>query len=448
MFFMQAAYSDMKWANYKKIDSRCWVELPSSTPSLIVGRLDDQWCDFYFQGAYKSIKALSFRSTRSPLAIVFLTPQGLYEVRIFSRLRPGDYYDFCWAFSLGVTSISRLDDISNLNERFLPIAVGDPHRRAIPISRLSNGANTGSANAVWIADPTALPATIPDEAKNIRIFCAELDETIDLNLESLSVRVQESVVEKQSRNVPWHRLLFWMWKLRSIDSAAFGKIAPAIRSYLTSVREQAGISALQDSTLKTWQTQGLLPSVLPLMNASDLIPLRDSVLRQQGLARSPEILSQFMNQSPFPKLLLNVNASQLDALDLQSFMTIGALREIHGFTEIETQRLIERRPDLQALLQTPQGQRRFFEDSEVVALRSHPNAIREQLDLADVGMRGAGSFGPTARDMQLAALQQNANQMLMLATMDPIAGLLSAMQAPKNPAQAEPAWKLYRPYLC
>lgn len=443
-YSVTSAYWDSKWTRLRKIAPACWTRTPGPLRELVIARLGEQWCQHFFDGAVASLAMLTEAASQAPLAIVFQTADGLYDVRLFSRVAPGNYYDFFWDFA----PLGPLVLVSPDTSGRIPVTAGHAQARAVKIQRWGPHGVAGVANAVWRADPPLGP--VPPEARLIRVFCEELDETIDLNLATLAIQMKESQVQKSANLEPWRRLLQWMGSVRAVDSEAHGRLPAAIRTYLANLRAPAQLAALTEAQIVTWQRQGLLPTALPLIYPSDLAIGRDSVARQQGLARSSEVLMLFNNANPFPKLLMGLNSATLELVDIQSLMTIGALQELHGFLELERQRILARRPDLQTLLHTPQGLRRLEEDAEIIALKSHPEAIREQMDLNDIAMRRAGNFGPTARDMQAATLQfAQASELQMLSMMNPIAGVIGAMQATKaNNAVGGRPWKIYKPYLC
>lgn len=431
-----------KWGIFQNIDAQCWVQVAAPAPAVSIWQLRDDWLNALFNGAYRSLRMNADPTLSQVRAVSFVTPDAMYEMRVFSRLRAGEYYDFKWIFDRPASPAPVSDCAPPL---------GDLERRAVRVARANGAGATGTANAVWLIHPSQLAPPIAPGAMNFRVFCPELDETIDFNLDSLDLRYQENIQEQRMRLVPWQRLLMWMARLQSIDSKAFGKIPKPLRSLLKSPDIQAQVAGLSQGVLAMWQQQGLLPPELAMITADDVGALRESVRLQQRLAAQTDFNKQFAQGCPIPKLLVEVDAAMLDPVDLQIFMTIGALREVHGFLEVETQRLLQRRPDLQAILQSPQGQRQLESDSEVASLRAHPQAVQEQQELQDVAWRKAGNYGPTARDTLKAQQQQlDMMQVQNMGMVNPLLGLAAAWQAEKSRASGPPAppWKLYTPYLC
>ena len=200
-----------------------------------------------------------------------------------------------------------------------------------------------------------------------------------------------------------------------------------------------------------WIRQGLLPGELASINPDDVAPIRESVRLQQRLAAQPDFLKMFNQTCPIPLLLLRVDASALDPADLQVFMTIGALRELHGFLEREMNKLILRRPDIQALLKSPGGAQQIELDEEIRALRVHPEAVREQQEAQDVMLRKSGQYGPTPRDiLRFQEFQLAMMQAQTIGMVDPFMGIAAAWDANRKAkaATSGPPWKLYTPFLC
>src|SRR5439155_8602096 len=122
-----------------------------------------------------------------------------------------------------------------------------------------------------------------------------------------------------------------------------------------------------------------------------------------------------------PRLILCVDAGALDAVDVQVFMTIGALREVYGFIERELNKLEQRRPDLAVLAQSPQSRAQLEQDPEVVAILSHPLALAQREE-----------------QMQQQMNRQGAQQIYGMFGVPMMGGMF---QPPPPP------WKIYRPYL-
>jgi hypothetical protein len=427
---------DEKWTTFGNVDAQCWTQLGAPAPGFTTWQLRDDWRDALFGGAFKRAIVNADQNLTSFRAVVFVTQEDVYEVRVFSRQSAGAFYDFKWRFAGTAESA--------------PSEAGSLERRAVSVA-LNGGNVTATANVVWLIHPSQIATTIAPSAKNIRVYCAAIDETIDLNLDSLDIRYQESVQEQQMRFVPWQRLLMWMVRLQGIDPPTFGRIPRPLQAWLQSRNVEAQIGSITERDISAWQQQGILPPQLSMMKHEDVTPLRDSIRLQQGLARQPDVMMLFPQGCPIPRLLLGGDPSTLDPLDLQVFMTIGALREMHGFLETEMQRLMERRPDLQVIMQSPQGARQLENDSEIAALKAHPQAVKDTQDMQDVMLRRAGSYGPTMREV--TRVEMNRLEMMQAQTMgmmmSPLMGMAAAMQVGQSQAAANvgPPWKLYTPYL-
>jgi len=437
--------SEQKWAAFTGIAPECWSPGAASGAPGPVWILRDDWRGALFGDDYSAIATTVDPNLGPGGVIVFVTALGIHEVRVFSRLRPGCYYDFAWRFDAAQV------DGDNSRPNGGREMIGDLNNRAISVARLNNGIESGRANVVWLINPRQVSIPVRPDEMNLRIFSADIDETIDLNLASLAVRHQESAGEQQLRILPWRRLLVWMNRLRDVDRAAFNKIPAPLKSFVGARDASAQIERLPMAAFADWSRQGLLPRELALIIPDDVAPLRDSIRLQQRLAAQPDFLKMFNQTCPIPTLLLRVDAGALDPADLQVFMTIGALRELHGFLEIEMNKLVMRRPDIQAILKSPQGARQLELDEEIRALKVHPEAVREQQDAQDVMLRKSGQYGPTPRDMlrfqesQLAMMQAQTIGMV-----DPLMGIAAAWDANRKAkaSTSGPPWKVYTPYLC
>ena len=447
MQLVPESYLKFKWNQFRKISSPCWEKVDATSAGLVVSKLTDEWCSYFFDGIVARVSTLS-RPGGSLLAVVFRLVSAVYDVRLFSQVRAGDYYDFFWDFGDGGLGNNRGGTAG-----LIPIDPGGLLRRTIPIQRLGAQGPSGSANAIWRIDPQSLNGPPASQARLIRVYCADLDETIDINLDTLAIQVKESQVSKAVSLAPWHRVLMWMWQLRSADAAAFKRLPAQLKTYLSGIGQPAQLEALTEASIRTWQSQKLLPQDLPWFVEGDVLAARGCITRQQGIARSTDVLRAYNNCNPIPKILHGLDPGRLGPLDLQSLIVIGALQEMHGFMEVERSRIIARRPDLQALLATPQGARRIEQDGEIMGLNARPEAAQGIQDQADIMMRRAGNLGPTGREMQMAMEQQMHAQMQMTSLQaismgDPFTGILSAMETERLKPQAGPAWKVYYPYLC
>lgn len=437
-----------KWATLQKIDPDCWEQVGASGHNCPIWQLKADWLRVMFKGTYKSIRACAGANLQPMQAICFVNRDDVHELRVFSRVRPGEFYDSAWRFG-------RTGDPEATGD------VGHARRRRLEVP-LSNGqAPIAPANAIWMFDVSRGVEDLSETDYNIRIFCADLDETIDVNAHFLDVRYQESIQEKEMRLVPWQRLLVWMLRLRQIDKGAYGRINKPLRSWLDSRDAEQRIEMLGEEEVGMMQQQGLLPPYIAWLTPDEAPQMVESIRLQQSIAGRKDVHLQYANLmrlpnfSPIPALLMQVDPSRLDIVDLQIFMTIGALRELHGFVEVETQRLLQRRPDLQAAMQSPQGTRGLQSDPELAALNAHPRAVAEQQDAQDLMLRRAGSYGPTTRELTIATqVMMNISNQQLNATMfmgggaAMMFGLDSANQYIAAALAEGPPWKIYVPYIC
>ncbi|MEO7177761.1 MAG: hypothetical protein ABIW83_02860, partial [Allosphingosinicella sp.] len=221
------------------------------------------------------------------------------------------------------------------------------------------------------------------------------------------------------------------------------------------------IALLSEQEIGMMQQQNMLPPYIAWLTPQEAPQVAESIRLQQSIAGRSDVLMQYSslmqmpNFSPIPLLLTRIDPSRLDIVDLQVFMTIGALRELHGFIEVETQRLLQRRPDLQAAMQSPQGTRGLQSDPEVAALNANPRAAAEQQDAQDVALRKAGSYGPTIRELTTAGqVMMNISSQQLSATMlfGGSAAMMFGLDAADKYIAAALAngapWKIYAAYLC
>ncbi|MDB5671994.1 MAG: hypothetical protein JWO25_2953, partial [Alphaproteobacteria bacterium] len=283
---------------------------------------------------------------------------------------------------------------------------------------------------------------------------------VDVNAATLDLAYQENQLEKQMKVVPWQRYLFWLTQLRRIDKAAYGRIPKTVRRWLEGADGQACLSRMSEQDVGRLLQQGMLPPYLAWLNPQEAQQVMDSIRVQRGVAGRQDVLQQYalMMQipgfNPIPRLIQAIDPGRLNIFDLQVFMTIGALRELHGFVEVQQAELIKRRPDLQAAMQSPQGARQLQADSEVMALAADPRAQAWQAEQLELQARRAGNYGPTSPEVMTAMQvitniqQQQLGMMMLGSNLGMFAGLNAAEQYTKLALANGPPWKLYKPYCC
>jgi hypothetical protein len=436
-----------KWATLARIDPSCWEQIGASGHGCPIWQLKPDWLRVMFKGAYVSVRACAGANMQPIQAICFVRPDEIHELRVFSRLRAGEHYDSEWRF--GAVPGEEVAEYGHFGSRRLTVALAGAQGAVAP------------ANAIWMFDTSRPPESLTEADRNIRIFCAAIDETIDVNAHFLDVRYQENVMERQMRLVPWQRLLVWYLRLKGVDKGAYRRINKPLRAWLETRDVEQKIAMLTEPEIGMMQQQGLLPGYIAWLTPEEAPQMIESIRLQKSIACRKDVLLQYANLmrlpnfSPIPGLIQWVDPGQLDMIDLQIFMTIGALRELHGFVEVETQRLLERRPDLKAIMQSPQGSRALQSDPELAALNAHPRAAQEQQDAQDLMLRKAGSYGPTTREIMTAGeVSMNISNQQLTATMfmGGSAGMLFGLDAADQYIAAALAngapWKIYLPYLC
>ncbi|TGX53528.1 hypothetical protein E5A73_11880 [Sphingomonas gei] len=436
-----------KWATLRKIDPECWEQVGAGGQGFPIWQLKEDWLRVMFKGAFVAVRAVAGPNMQPIQAVSFAGPDGSYDLRLYSRLRPGEYCDSTWSFMASPGAE-------------MPEQVGHPGRRRLEAPLTDGDAFTAPVNMIWMIDPARIGGQLGPQDFHIRYFCPAIDETIDINAATLEIGYQENQLEKQMKVLPWQRYLFWLGQLRQIDKAAYGRIPKDIRHWIESREGQARIAQLTEQDVGALIQQGMLPPWLAWLSPQEAPQLLESIRLQQGIGRRQDVVQQYAmtlqipNFSPIPRLLMAIDPARLDPLDLQAFMTIGALRELHGFAEVAQAELIKRRPDLQAAMQSPQGMRQLQGDPEVAALAADPRAQAEQQDQQELLVRRAGNYGPTQREIMIAMQvtsniqQQQIGMMMMGSNMGMFMGLDSAERYLKIALAEGPPWKLYKPYVC
>lgn len=393
-----------KWAVFQTIPREAWQHEAHPTGGSALARLPTEWVREYFQEAYAHVSGSVDPATGVFTIYLFQRVDGASEITVLSRQSPGEYYDFVW-------------DAGD-------VAAGNP--KHIPRLSSQTGARAGTATASASAGE-----------RTIRIFSADIDEEIEFSLQSLAIVAGQSRQEKALQTLPWKRLLVWYARLQSLDSQAFGRVPKPVQQLLRQRGFEAAVEALQWTDVEGWQRQGVLPQELAWIFPQDAQPLAESIRLQQQLAndsrRQSSAWTSWLTGPSYmpeiPKLLCGVDARALDLADLQAFMTMGALREVHGFVEREMQKLFARRPALQTLSQLPQGQNQIQQDAEVQMINAHPQAAKEQQELLQMQYRRMGNY---TFDMQLAQAKQQAEVMRQFGVPSPF------LEDPLPP------WKVYR----
>jgi hypothetical protein len=385
------------WATLRTIPPECWqAETPPGGGP--IWRLSPDWTANYFPGVYHQLLRDGDPFAEGDSTFVFERPDGAFEVYLHSRLAPGEHYVFIWRD-------------------------GDAQKE---IARARAGAVTGKAVASG-----AGPAVV-------RVVSADVDEEVQLHLKTLALVVAESRGAQAQKLAPWKRMLSWFGRLQTLDPHAFGRVPPPLQKFLRQPGFEPAAESLGAEDLERSFKLGVLPRELSWIFPQDVQPMLESLRALQALANDPQRAMNPMYALDIPHLVRVVDAGRLDWIDVQVFMTIGALREAYGFIDREMMKLVEHRPDLQAARQSPQGRSVFEQDPAVQAILNHPLGMAHKEDIAEMQQHRQGNHGPSPRQM-LRAQEQQTRQLAMMA---------GAPFFP-NPYLAEPPpppWKIYRPY--
>lgn len=444
----QLSDSAQKWATLRKIDPECWAQVGAGGQGYPIWELKPDWLRVMFKGAFTAIRAVAGPGLQPLQAVSFAHHDGLYELRIYSRLRIGEYCDTCWLFTAAKGAE-------------LPEHVGHLGRRKLEVPLVGPEGMTAPVNVIWLVDPDrAGQEPIPQDF-HIRYFCPAIDETIDLNAATLDIGYVENAMEKSMKVLPWQKYSFWLRELRRYDKHAYGRIPKKIRQWLESNDGQRFTQQTNEQEIGYLIQNGMLPPWLAWLTPQEAPQVFESVRLQQNVARRADVLQQYALQlqmpgfNPIPPLIQAVDPTRLDVVDLQIFMTIGALREIHGFLEVAQAELLRRRPDLQTAMQSPNGSKILQADPEIMALNNDPRVQTEQLEQQAVMARRSGNFGPTMAEIVAA------QQIMLNIQQQQITGqlfgagawtMMMGMDAPNQYLTAAlangPPWKLYKPYCC
>lgn len=387
----------------KTVLKSAWQQepVPGSRPCW---RLLEDFTEHYFPGAgYFQVACDGEFATGDWGCLVFYGRDGSFDIVLRSRQVAEDHYEFRWR-------------------------PGDP-----PAQTERRSANRGVGQARISSAPGA-PLLI--------LHSPDIEEQIQFDPIAV-VRVDaESQRDRQRRMAPWLRLLLWFGRLQQIDPPTFRNLPRPIRDFLSRPGAEAALSNLPPGTLEPWVQQGLLPPQLEPIHPDQLEPLKQSILQQQSLAhQQPAPGSGFLaslglapppQAPPIPRILIPINVQLLDLLDLQVFLTLGALASPESLFDREFRSLLARRPDLQARLRSPEGQGAVLSDPEVAALRNRPDVVREN---AEKAWKSTGMGGPSPMEQNEATQRAIMMQLWTGYSFDP---------GPTRPSG--PPWRLYQPY--
>jgi hypothetical protein len=398
-----------KAAILQGIQGACWETLQMGNAS--VWKLSADFTRYYFaDSAYSQVMQDSPPQSGWNV-VVFFRQDGHLEISLMSRQAQGHYYDFAW----------HPNDINS--NRMLPC--------------FADGRPMTQANLA-----TALDGQQPC----LLISCPALDERIQLYPFLL---VRQDAESQRDRNIvlqPWKRLLLWLGRLQLADMPAYARVPSQLKSVLGGHQFEQNIDQLNEAQIQHWIQQQLLPGQLSTVLPEHVPTVVQTIQGLQQMAKSqpsPQgggllaTLGASLGLSPskpaVPALLTQVVADRLDLIDLQVMVTIGAIDEVENFGAREWRKLIARRPDLQARMQSPEGQSSVMLDPEVVALKQSPEF---QKLMADQAWRATGNTGPNPMEQGEAMQRTMMMQMFFGVPIDP-----NALSAPKRPA-----WQVYTPF--
>ena len=398
-----------KAAILQGIQAACWETLQMGNTA--VWKLSADFTRYYFaDSAYAQVMQDSAPQSGWNV-VVFFRQDGHLEISLMSRQAQGHYYDFSW----------HPNDINS--SRMLPC--------------FADGRPMTQANLA-----TALDGQQPC----LLISCPGLDERIQLYPFLL---VRQDAESQRDRNIvlqPWKRLLLWLGRLQLADMPAYARVPSQLKSVLSGHQFEQNIDQLNEAQIQHWIQQQLLPGQLSTVLPEHVPTVVQTIQGLQQMAKSqpsPQgggllaTLGASLGLSPskpaVPALLTQVVADRLDLVDLQVMVTIGAIDEVENFGAREWRKLIARRPDLQARMQSPEGQSSVMLDPEVVALKQSPEF---QKLMADQAWRATGNTGPNPMEQGEAMQRTMMMQMFFGVAIDP-----NALSAPKRPA-----WQVYTPF--
>ncbi len=360
--------------------------------------LSHEYTSLYFSG-YAEVRQDTDPVT-GPLSMVWFQCQdGRGELTLFSRQRPEEYYE-------------------------LLVAPGNSRQQ---VYRYQAGRVAGTAELMVMA-------------AGLTLACPEIEEHIQVNLALFQRMDAESRRDRQMRMMPWRRLLSWMGRLQTLDPAGFARLPGPLRGGLQGPRFEQAIAELSDEKINELIQRGVLPAELENVPPEQVQFTLSSIRGQQNmLAQRPEpsgflakMVSSLTNPAPpVPAILAKIDPQHLDLVDLQVLVTLGALRPMEGIWEREMRKLLARRPELQAMANSPEGQSAVWNDYEVLQLRNNPQVVKEMQEQA---WRQAGMTGPTPAEQA-----ESINRSMVMATFFGV-----AFDPGGNLFERKVPWKIYQ----
>lgn len=390
-------------SNLKKSLPNCWQK-DSPDGQRVLWRLKADFVQHYLPDSpYEQVLQDGDPESDQLTCVVFQRNDGGYDIFLRSGQTSQDYYDFRWSPGAPATQIGRLRGGQVVSEATLESAPGAPF----------------------------LILQSPD-----------IQEMIQFDPLSLLRMDAESQRDRIMKMMPWLRLLSWFGRLQQLDPSGFKKVPLEIRMILKGNQFDQTIGSLPPQQLQKWIQSGALPPALDYVNEQQAAKLLGMIstlqtLGRQQAASSKGVFGGFMSsmsgQPKVPGILIPLDLRQLDILDLQVFVTIGALESVETAYDKELRNIIARRPDLQAIMRSPDGQGALTNDPEIVALKNRPDIQRE---LSDRAWRAMGNTGPSPMEQVQSMQRGMAWSYVFGYPLDPSL-FFSTKQAP---------WKIYKPY--
>jgi hypothetical protein len=439
-----------KWAQFGSVPPEAWTKEATSNGGSR-WTLEPKWIQYYFEGAYQSIMRDTNPGTTLGAAVFVRTSQvSEVMVRGFRPPVPAAY-----SFEWGLADFLQGGKEINRGEQ------GNHHKAKV---------------SAWPANPNML-----------RIECPQVDETIDFDLQTLAISLAESIHEKEARLDPWKRLLQWYAKVQTADPATYERVPAPIRSllqgtapavqdwsaedWLMSLNFAAAAATVPSAQpwnkltwpqLEQWQREKLLPAELPWLTEWDTPQVYESIRLLLQLANDPQrqpgtqINPMYIPQIPG---ILRYLPENLDILDLKCLITIGALREVWGYRERKKHELLQKKPELGALGNSPEALELMQQDREFQLIDTHPEALKQIEEDLEADQHRKGDFGPTAHEKMRASDQQaqwlmaqmNAQTQQLASMAGGMFGGLPPLPPPPPPnpffvLDPPPAWRVYKPY--
>lgn len=391
------------------IQPQCWSKDPQNS----VWKLSPEFTEHCFPGGiYRQVLCNSDPREGNLNIVICETSKGDLQVLLQSRRVPGEYYDF--SFKRG--------------------------EQKKDITRQSEHGPAGTATVMFVPP------------NGLTLFSPDIQETIQFDIYTLS---SYSSTDLELQIAPWRRLLAWFGRLQILDPDAFKRVPGALKNILSRPDFEMAVMRIPPEQINQWIQAGILPSEFADIAQEHVGGLTASISSQQQMARqsqsgakhqgggwlssltsfSDALDQAFAGKAPapvIPGVLLGVDTTKADLLDLKALVAMGALREVGGIFDREFKKLLERRPDLKMRLNAPEGQSLIMQDPEVQMLYQRPDV---QQELREKSLAASG-WGQVIKSQESQSRAMYMYQLTGLA-IDPGEEFFNA----KKKVQ----WKIYKP---